>query len=292
MKFCYLDESGNGAEKIFVLAGIVVDAQRMQVTKADWAALIKSLSDMLNRRVDELHTHNFYKGNGIWRGLNAEQRIRAMEEIINWLAARRHQVIFAAIDKAAANLNRGRIPTGFRTQSDQPDCAKLARLHILLSLQKTFQSLKVPKGNTVLVFDKGSDEGETAKLVLEPPEWSDSFYGYSRSRMNKKSPIQPLNVIVDVPYHADSRHLGLLQLADFFAYILRRFAEFESGYANEEYSGERNRFKEWVARIAGEMTPDSHRWISATRSEAVSLYREIAPPSLLSLAKVRKRKTT
>ena len=44
MKFCYLDESGMGSEPIFVLAGIVVDATRMHITKAAWNDLI-SLED-------------------------------------------------------------------------------------------------------------------------------------------------------------------------------------------------------------------------------------------------------
>ena len=33
MKFCYADESGHGAE-ILVVAGVIVDATRMQRTKA------------------------------------------------------------------------------------------------------------------------------------------------------------------------------------------------------------------------------------------------------------------
>ena len=47
MKFCYCDESGTGDEPIAVMVGIVVDAQRMHLTKADWAELLETLSQLL-----------------------------------------------------------------------------------------------------------------------------------------------------------------------------------------------------------------------------------------------------
>ena len=44
MKVCYCDESGTGDEPIAVLVGVVVDSQRMHVTKEHWGDLLENLS--------------------------------------------------------------------------------------------------------------------------------------------------------------------------------------------------------------------------------------------------------
>ena len=67
MKLCYCDESGTGDEPIAVMVGIIVDAQRMHVTKEHWQDLLTSLSRVVGHKVDEIHTRDFYAGNGFWR---------------------------------------------------------------------------------------------------------------------------------------------------------------------------------------------------------------------------------
>jgi hypothetical protein len=46
------------------------------------------------------------------------------------------------------------------------------------------------------------------KLLLNPPAWSDTYYG------RKKKQEQP-DQIVDVPHFVDSKEVALIQLADF-----------------------------------------------------------------------------
>lgn len=59
MKFCYLDESGMGDEAILVMAGIIIDAQRMHNTKVVWADFFDNLSSVIGRRVNEYYYNHF-----------------------------------------------------------------------------------------------------------------------------------------------------------------------------------------------------------------------------------------
>jgi len=73
MKLGYCDETGTGEEPYAVLHGVVVDASRMHVTKADWASFLSQLSEMVGQDFQELHTRNFYPGSGIWKKLTGQQ---------------------------------------------------------------------------------------------------------------------------------------------------------------------------------------------------------------------------
>ncbi len=49
------------------MVGILVDIHRMHITKDERTGLLGYLSEVAHREVTELHTRNFYAGNGIWR---------------------------------------------------------------------------------------------------------------------------------------------------------------------------------------------------------------------------------
>lgn len=99
MKLRYCDETGTGEEPFAVLLGVVVDASRMHVTKADWSSFLSQLSEMVGQNFQELHTRNFYSGSGIWKKLTGQQRSDAIDFFIDWFAERKHHVVFSAIDK-------------------------------------------------------------------------------------------------------------------------------------------------------------------------------------------------
>ena len=52
------------------MIGVLVDATRMHITKLDWCDLLRRLSALSGREITELHTRNFYAGNGPWRNLD------------------------------------------------------------------------------------------------------------------------------------------------------------------------------------------------------------------------------
>jgi hypothetical protein len=129
VKFCYIDESGKGNEPILVLAGIIADAHRMHVTKSDWLEILQALSRDVQRPIEEFHTRHFYKGNGIWRSLNGEQRTAVLNRILEWMAERNHKVVFAAVDKKkadSANLSG----KGEFVRNAQPNYWKLGAFHL------------------------------------------------------------------------------------------------------------------------------------------------------------------
>jgi len=289
MKFCYVDESGKGDEPVLVVAGIVTDSHRMHVTKRDWLDIIAVFAERLKKPVDEFHTKHFYRGNGIWRDLDGQQRTDVMNAILDWLAKRNHKVVFSAIDKRRAGKADFSGKTEFLTQAGKPHYWRLAALHLLLSIQKLHQTQTKNKGNTVLILDRGNDEDDLADLSLNPPEWTDSFYGYESvvgEGKRQRSNSEPrLNQIVDVPFCADSKKVGLLQIADLFAYLLRHHAELQAGYTQEGYPGEKDKVTGWIKQIASLMVPDSCRWPSIGGCDCSKWFKGLAPEPLLRVQK-------
>lgn len=145
MKLCYCDESGTGDEPIAVMVGVIVDSHRMHVTKDEWRELLDSLSRVVGRPVSEIHTRDFYAGNGAWRGLKGPQRADIISNVLAWLAARRHNVVYTSVEKAAfyESLKAGRIPVEAAT------LWRFLGLHLLLAVQKAHQKLVRNKGSSM-----------------------------------------------------------------------------------------------------------------------------------------------
>ena len=289
MKFCYVDESGKGNESVLVMAGIVTDVHRMHVTKEDWLRIIAVLANVLNKPIDEFHTRHFYRGNGIWRDLDGRQRTLVMNAILEWLKGRNHKVVFSALDKAKTDLADLDGKEAFTSGTGKPLYWRLAVLHLMLCIQKLHQHERRNKGNTVMVLDRGSDEDDVADLSLVPPDWTDTFYGYQpmlgTGKRQKSNPEPRLNQIIDVPYFADSKKVGLLQIADLFAYLLRHYAELQAGHTAENYEGEKDKVAGWVKQIMAQTVPDSFRWPAVGGCECSKWFRAIAPEPLVRVHK-------
>ena len=174
MKLCYCDETGTGEEPFAVLLGVVVDASRMHVTKDDWSDFLSQLSGMVGQDFQELHTRNFYTGSGIWNNLSGQKRSNVIDFFIDWFAERKHHIVFSAVDKAQhkAMQEAKIIP-------DEIDTVwKAMGFHVALAIQRNFQNEAKNKGNTIFIFDEEvKEETRFQKLLLKPPEWSDSYYG-------------------------------------------------------------------------------------------------------------------
>lgn len=273
MKICYCDESGTGNEPIAVMVGVIVDSHRMHVTKDEWQELIVALARIVGRPVNELHTRDFYAGNGIWHGLPGAERTRIIGEVFRWLAQRRHNIVYASVDKAVYHTTQkaGQLP---------PQVGSLWRfmgLHLLLSVQKCHQSAAGTKGNTIFVFD--NEERERMRftdLVASPPAWTDSYY-------RKKKKQARLDQVVDVPYFGDSQEVHLLQVADFFAYFLRRHAEIASGYVAEKYAEEASQVAGWISILRERSLPARFMYPAVGRCEAATLFHDHAPEVIRNL---------
>src|SRR5262249_41590143 len=192
MKFCYVDESGMGSEPFLVMSGVVVDGQRMHVTKDDWGAILKLASDVCGRRLREFHTRECYAGNGPWRGTDGKNRAEVLDFILKWRAERKHHVTFLVIDKDEYRKiqDADRLPEGCETPW------RTAALHVVLTPQKHHQSLCKNKGHTVFLFDRESqEESALARLIATPPAWMDHCYGRRRKD-------ESLSQVIDGPFLA------------------------------------------------------------------------------------------
>jgi hypothetical protein len=240
MKLCYCDESGTGDEPIAVMVGILVDIHRMHITKDEWAGLLNYLSEVAHRDVTELHTRNFYAGNGIWREVDGPTRANIISAVFDWLAERRHHIVYASVCKATyyEEYALQRIPDELNT------IWRFMGMHLLLSVQKHCQREPKNKGNTLFIFD--NEEREKMRftdVIMRPPGWSAEYYG-------KKPKQKPLDQVVDVPYFGDSAEVGLIQLADFISFFLRRYAEIKEALIGPKYPDEEARIEGWIRQIA------------------------------------------
>lgn len=273
MRFCYVDESGNGEEPFLVLAAVTVDANRMHVTKTAWASLFADLSRLAGRPISELKASDLYSGNHSWREVSGVDRSAAIDTILAWLDSRRHQLFFTAVDKAVFDVAAR---TGITADLRDPWCA--AAFHLVLQLQKAGRGAVVPKGHFAVIFDaQVQHEPHFLNLVRNPPAWSDAYYGRERREA-------ALSRLVDVPYFADSEHVLLIQIADLSAFILRRHAELSGVVRVEDYAGETDRIGTWAQFIATLSGPSSLRWKRRGLNEAESVFVDVAPAGLLALA--------
>ncbi len=274
MKFIYIDETGISQEPIGVMAGVIADSYRMRVTKVHWNELLSSLSKIIGKNIDEIHTRDFYSGNSTWRNLKGNQRSEIITAIFNWLKERKHSIVYTAVNKELF----------FKCFQDEKNCGQISTLwrfmalHVSLAIQKCFQGAPRGKsrtinnsGNCVLIFDNEYREARRfTDLIINAPNWTDTYY-------ERKQKQEKFSQIVDVPHFVDSKDVGLIQLADFICFFIRRYIELEMGLASIDYKDEREKVKSWVNLILRQSIPKSNIFLSKGRCECSSLFFKYAP---------------
>lgn len=270
VNFCYCDESGTGSEPIAVMVGIVVDSQRMHITKKDWMELLDHLSSIAGRQISELHTRNFYSGAGIWNGLEGPQRAAILTSIFNWLAERKHHVVYSSVCKETYHQN-------FALQHIPDELNTLWRFlgfHLVLAMQKHCQGEPKNKGNTLFIFDNEKrEELRFTDIIKRPPAWSHEYYGLGRKQ-------KPLDQVVDVPYFGDSRDVALIQLADVASFFLRRYAEIKEGLVPANYADEEHRVTGWIDTFVSRSVGRSHIYRKSGRNGAEEMFYANASESI------------
>ena len=272
VKLCYCDESGTGDEPIAVMVGVVVDVTRMHLTKSHWEELLEVLSEITERQVREFHTRDFYSGRGVFRNIDGDQRSDIISIIHEWLAERKHHVVYTSVLKESyetAKLAQF-IPDELNT------IWRYLGFHLVLAMQKYCQKSSSNKGHTIYIFDnEDREEARFADIILRPPGWSDEYYDRGAKQAQ-------LDQIVDVPYFCDSRNVALIQLADFFSYFLRRYAEIEGG-DKPRYKGEAEKISGWVKDFSKRSIGRQYIYPRKNRNEAQEMFFKHAPPSIRNL---------
>jgi len=274
MQFIYIDESGFGNEPIGVMVGVIADSYRMRPTKENWISLTKYLSQIIGREITEIHTRDFYSGNSPWRELDGSQRSTIITAIFEWLRDRKHSIVFTAVDKHQFNYSFPKEPFS----EDISTLWRFMALHISLSIQKCFQGAsrgrdrKVnQKGNCVLIFDNEyTEEKHFTDLLLNAPVWTNTYY-------DKRPNQEQFSQIVDVPHFVDSRDVGLIQLADFICFFLRKHIELQMGYVNPDYDDEIERVAKWAELILKQCIPKRNIFSSKGRCKCADLFYRYAP---------------
>ncbi len=272
MKLCYCDESGTGDEPIATMVGIVVDASRMHLTKNHWQDLLNRLTERVGRRIIELHTRDFYAGNGVFRDIGGAARANLITQIFAWLSERRHAVVYSSVVKRSYYdaYAAGRIPDELNT------VWRFLGFHLILAMQKHCQRHERPKGHTIFIFD--NEERERMRftdLIARAPDWSDTYYARNRNQ-------EQLDQIVDCPYFGDSREVVLIQLADVAAFLMRRYAEVRSGLVGPRYQDEDARLAGWMQSLK-ERAIQPAIYVRRGRQVADDLFYEHAPASIRDL---------
>jgi len=278
MKFIYIDESGLGKEPIGVMVGVVADYYRMRLTKKHWSGLLSVLSNIIGRQIREIHTRDFYSGNSSWRNLSGDQRAAIITAIFDWLFNRKHLIVYSAVDKT-------KFRDSFHNESYSREISTLWRfmaLHLALSIQKCFQGPPRgknrtinQKGNFVLIFDNEyTEKKHFTDLLLNAPDWTDSYY-------NKMPNQDNFSQIVDVLHFVDSKDVGLIQLADFISYFLRRYIELKMEYIEPEYEDEVQKISRWANVCLGQSVPKNNIFLIRGRCNCANLFYKYAPDNII-----------
>jgi len=255
------------------MVGVVVDATRMHLTKSHWEELSEVLSDITKRQVRELHTRDFYSGNGAFRNIDGNQRSDIISAIHEWLTERKHHVVYTSVLKESYKTAR----LGQFIPDELNTIWRYLGFHLVLAMQKYCQKFSKNKGHTIYIFDnEDREEARFTDIISRPPTWSDEYYD------RKLNQVQ-LDQIVDVPYFGDSKNVALIQLADFFSYFLRRYAEIKEGMAEPRYEDETEKISAWVEDFSKRSIGRQFIYPRQNRSQAEDMFFEHAPPSIREL---------
>ena len=250
------------------MVGIIADCQRLRRTQQEFDKAFERLAELPDKAVRELKSTQLYRGIRNWRGVNGTVRHGAIGDLCTWVCSRKHRIALAAIEVDRFGSNR---------LSQDMDIWKATALHIALQIQRSHQSLKKNKGNTFLVFDEHKQKSDSlAEMLFSPPTWTDDYY----SRDPKKS---QLDQIIDTAFYARSHHVGLVQIADLFAFLFKRHVELQDHGYGEDFDGEKDRIAGWVEQLSSRLIDLPHRWPKRTSSACAKNYVDLAPPSLLYL---------
>ncbi len=274
MKFAYADETGTGDGTSVVLVGVVVDAQRMHITKNDWESLVAGFAKETGKQVRELHFRDFYRGRKAWDGLPGDRRAAGITYILEWLNTRKHKLTFSALHRESFDQ---KLRSGNGPATELGTAGRAAATHLLLQLQKEHQRYGSNKGHTVLIFDhEEREEAEFLKLHREPPAWTDTYYERGKKQ-------ERFDQFVDVPYFADSEHVLLVQAADMVAYLLGRYTKLYDDGETPAYPEEWKRIKQWIPLIQSMLLTSSCRYPKKGRCACAEFFWDLCPASLREL---------
>lgn len=273
MKFCYCDESGHGDnDPCFVAVGVIVDAARLNRTADAFSELFAAIQAHSPEQLKEIKASKLLMGRDRWRQVDPEIRKRICEALCLWITDRKHTLILTAVDRAKYASNKNAAPIEL-----QRGYWLAGMTHLALQLQKLHQGQPSNKGRTVLLIDDNKQFADNlAEVLWTPPTWTDSFY-------EKRRKQEQFDQIIDSAFAVKSHHAGLIQIADLFALVFRRYAEMRDYGLAEEWAGERAYVDSLVRTLSRRLAAASSRWPKRPQCPCTQWYNGLAPTSLFNL---------
>jgi len=85
-----------------------------------------------------------------------------------------------------------------------------------------------------------------------------------------------------VPHFVDSKDVGLIQLADFICYFLRRHIESSrGGTVPARYKDEEEKVARWIGQAFNQSLPKSATYMAKGRCDTAELFYKYAPSCIL-----------
>ena len=110
-------------------------------------------------------------------------------------------------------------------------------------------------------------------MLLNAPDWTDQYY-------NKLEQQVKFSQLVDVPHFVDSKDVGLIQLADFLCFFLRKHIELELGLTEPAYDEEKEKVKIWTESFISQSIPKRNIFLSRGGNTCTELFNKYAPEIL------------
>jgi hypothetical protein len=270
MKVCYVDESGNQAEEpCLVMVGIVVDAARLNRSREEFAEIFDVVQSLFLENLREIKGSKMIFGRDRWRNIDPDVRKKIAGYFCEWVGDRKHHLALSAIDRTKLTDPLWASVPGL---GNDPWLA--AALHVALQVQKHHQGKKANKGHTFLVFDENKAKADSlAELIFSPPAWTDAYYGRAKKQAQ-------LDQLIDSAFTVKSHHAGLVQAADVFALIFRRYSELHDHGSAEFWAGEKALIDGYVNKLAGRLLPSPSRWPAHPQCPGARFFNAVAPDSL------------
>ncbi len=281
MKFCYIDECGNPSHNLVnTMCGILIDYTKIRKYKQFFEDSVNSLFkkyELKNRKqVSEIKTYQIYEGKNNWSKVEPQLRKNFILESCKMVTSIPCEIIFSAIEFKKYHDSHEDIKTLFRG-----DWQWLAS-NVILQIQSKNFNCKRNKGNTLVVFDDHYGDIPNLYHVLLEDEKTYDFYKNEVKRKRKKlKESEILNQIIDIlAIQSDTSPYN--QLADIYAYILRRYIEKCLG-ADELYPGDNSFITKCFKTLQSKIFFRDKFWNDSIK--ICNFFKSVAPENIKQIIK-------
>lgn len=274
MKVCYVDETGhNSSARCLIMVGVLVDATRLNKAQRELTKELSTISEVFPGDLSELKGSRLVSRKGGWSHLSSVDWASILDSLCSFVQTNSHSIVLAAVDKRKLRETKmTSVPSQLR------DEWLAAGLHIALQIQHMNRNMQKNKGKTFLIFDDNKQKADRlSELLWNPPPWTDDYY------QTKKKLPERLDQIINTPYAIKSHHESLVQLADVYAAILRRYVEVRDGDLEELWSGEHQQMQAWAHQLSESLVARRHRWPNRPKGQCATWYTDVAPTALIEL---------